>query len=70
MKKFEIVLGGTYANRYETRIRRVVAVGPEFVCYDSQSDRDCLRYEIVKDGSKHNGMRGAKADITRTAFAN
>lgn len=50
MKKSEIVVGGVYSNG-KGRVRKVVAEGEKYVLYPGQYDRDCVRYEILDDGS-------------------
>lgn len=68
MKKAEIVKGGVYSNG-KGRIRKVVAVGAEYVLYDGQAETDNLRYEVVHDESKKNRTAGEQGNITRTSFA-
>lgn len=67
MKKSEIVLDGTYGNG-KGRIRKVIEFGP-FVLYSGQTDLDCVKYEIVDDGTKKNKTKGTRSCMTRAAFA-
>jgi len=68
MKKSEIVLGHTYTNG-KGRIRKVIAEGAEYRCSDFALDYDCIRYEVVDDGTKKNRTAGQQFNMTRRAFA-
>lgn len=67
MKKSEILIGSTYCNG-KGRTRKVVEFG-KFLLYPGQMDFDCVRYEIVSDGTKKNKAKGNKSEMTRTDFA-
>ena len=69
MKKTDIVKGGVYASGGKRRvIRKVLDVG-DFPLYDSQEDRDCVKYELLHDGYDRPQMAGRIKCCTRTAFA-
>lgn len=67
MKKSEIKIGAVYTNG-RGRERKVVDRG-DYPLYPSQTDRDCILYEIVKDGSKKNLTAGKSGRMTATSFA-
>ena len=68
MKKNEIEVGKMYTDT-KGGVRLVIAAGPEYVLYDGQENRDCLRYKILK---KKRGPYpvGSEQNCTRTSFAN
>lgn len=66
MKKSEIVLNGKYANQAGT-VRKVIAMGPEYVLCHGQADRDNLRYRVLTRGAHCTGPN--EGNSTRTSFA-
>lgn len=67
MRKSEIKVGATYTNG-RGRERRVIDRG-DYPLYAGQLDRDCILYEIVKDGSKKNLSAGEKGQMSAASFA-
>lgn len=67
MKKDQIKIGSDYSNG-KGRIRTVLDIG-DYPLYPGQTDHDCVKYSVVNDGTKKNGMRGKIGVSTRTSFA-
>ena len=55
-------VGASYHNG-KGSVRRVIDVGPQFVLYQGQADRDCLLYEVTAGRNK-----GRVSNMTVTAF--
>lgn len=68
MKKSEIEIGKLYSNG-RGRIRKVIDIGPQYKCYAGQENDECLRYEIVQDGTKKNRDTGKQCNMTLASFA-
>lgn len=68
MKKSEIQVGGTYSNG-KGRVRKVIAMGSQYVLYDGQESTENLQYEVVQDSSAKNRTAGERHNMTVAAFA-
>lgn len=68
MKRSEIMVGKSYSNG-KGRVRKVIAIGPEYKFYEAQECDDNLRYEVVSDGSKKNRTCGEQSNMTVSSFA-
>lgn len=68
MRKDQITVGKSYSNG-KGRIRKVVDIGPQYKLYDEQESTECLRYEIIDDGSKKNRTAGQQGNMTISGFA-
>jgi len=68
MEKSEIILGGTYSNG-KGGIRKVIAEGDKCVLYRGVRDAVCIRYRVIRDGTKHNRTAGNEHSITRQSFS-
>ena len=67
MKKSEIRVGADYANG--KKIREVIDIG-DYPLYTGQTNRDCIKYLIVDDGTKDNRKCGVIGVMTKASFAN
>lgn len=67
MKRSLIEVGKRYTDN-KGGIREVIAVGSEYVLYDSQTETDNLRYRLIE---KKRGPYpvGAECNSTRASFA-
>ena len=70
MKESDIAVGKLYTNG-KGRIRRVIDRNKdgEYKLYNEQIDFDCVKYEIVKDGSKKKLSSGKTGVMTTKGFA-
>lgn len=68
MRRSEIVVGSCYSNG-KGRVRKVLAVGPQFKYYRSAVCSENLRYEVIQDGSKGNSTFGTMANCSLASFA-
>lgn len=66
MKKSEIKIGAVYSNG-KGRERKVLDRG-DYPMYGKQIDRDCILYEIVKDGSKKNRTASEQVRMSAASF--
>lgn len=55
-EKDQIKIGKKYSNG-KGRVREVVDVG-DYPLYSGQTDHDCVKYEIINDGSKETAHTG------------
>lgn len=68
MKKAEIAAGKIFTDG-KGRYRLVIALGPQFKLYDSQSETDCLQYRSAVV-LKRKGVKAVAAEnSTRASFA-
>lgn len=68
MKKSEIKIGCTYSNG-RGRLRKVIALGPQYKLYDGQGCDENLQYEVINDGTKKNRTAGERHNMTLASFA-
>jgi hypothetical protein len=47
----------------------VIAEGPKYKLYDAQADKDCVRWRLVKHGSRKTAPIGEEGNTTRNSFA-
>lgn len=47
MKRDQLRVGATYSDG-KKGLRRIIAFGPEYTLYSSQTEHDCLLYAVVK----------------------
>ena len=68
MRKSDIHEGACYSNG-KGRIRKVLAMGPQYKYYRSAECSENLRYEVIQDGTKSNAKFGEMENISLTSFA-
>lgn len=68
MKMNEIKVGFSYSNG-KGRIRRVIAMGPQYKLFDGQMCAENLRYVVVSDGTKKSRTAGEESNMTVASFA-
>lgn len=68
MRKSAIQEGCCYSNG-KGRVRKVLAIGPQFKYYLSAECSENLRYEVIQDGTKNNAGFGEMSNISLASFA-
>lgn len=68
MRKCDIQVGACYSNG-KGRVRKVLAMGPQYKYYRFAECSENLRYEVIQDGTKNNTRFGEMGNVSLSSFA-